>query len=109
MKKNDMLMMVVTIAIVVVAIFKVTNAESLAAETGSNPNHSMKRWQYSAENAKTPEGIKEERSVAWFVANSKEARAQNQACHDDPGIQSAQNCINSLHALQIAFVGGSGR
>jgi hypothetical protein len=69
----------------------------------------MKRWVNNVEDTKISEGIKDERPVAWFVANSKEARSQNKACHNDPGIQSTPNCVNSLHALQIVFAGASGR
>lgn len=47
------------------------------------------------------------KTVAWYVANIKDARAQNQACHDDPAIQGSANCANSLHALEITFKGGN--
>lgn len=47
------------------------------------------------------------KSVAWFVANLKEARAQNQLCHDDASIQATPACENALHALQISFKGGN--
>ncbi|OQW75678.1 MAG: hypothetical protein BVN35_08525 [Proteobacteria bacterium ST_bin11] len=47
------------------------------------------------------------KTVAWYVANLKEARAQNQACHDDPAIKGSDNCANSLHALEISFKGGN--
>jgi len=86
MKKNNLIMIVVAMAIVTVAAFKVTNAESTQAAAN-----------------------KEEKSVAWFVANAKEARDQNKECHDNPSLQSTPNCVNSLHALQISFAGGSGR
>jgi len=47
------------------------------------------------------------KSVAWYVSNIPEARKQNQLCHDNPQLQSSQNCANSLHALQISFNGGN--
>lgn len=53
------------------------------------------------------ETSEEIKSVAWFVANIREARQQNQTCHDSPSLQSSQNCINSLHALEISFKGGN--
>jgi hypothetical protein len=109
MKKNKLILHVAALAIVAVAGFKVTNAESIKASLDDNPNHSMKRWTSNAEDPKAEDGIKEERSVAWFVANSKEARVQNKVCHNNPGMQSTPNCVNSLHALQIVFAGASGR
>lgn len=108
MKKNNLVMLVAAIAIVTVAAFKVTNAESTETQADSNPTQSMKRWVNNAEQTK-PEISNEERSIAWFVANSKEARDQNKECHDNPSLQSTPNCVNSLHALQISFAGGSGR
>jgi len=83
MKKNNLIMLFVAIAILAVAAFKVTNAESKAA-------------------ANT-----DEKSIAWYVANTKEAREQNKQCHDNPSIQATPNCVNSLHALQISFAGGN--
>jgi hypothetical protein len=47
------------------------------------------------------------KSVAWYVANVKAAKMQNQECHDNPSLQSTPNCENSLHALQIMFKGGN--
>ncbi|MFA6163849.1 MAG: hypothetical protein WC685_10515 [Methylobacter sp.] len=85
MKKNNLIMLVVVMAIVTVASFKVTNAES------------------------TNTDAKVEKSVAWYAANSKEAHDQNKECHDNPNIQSTPECVNSLHALQIKFAGGNGR
>lgn len=45
------------------------------------------------------------KSVAWYTANIKEAKAKNQQCHDDPSVKSsqAQECVNALHALEISF------
>lgn len=47
------------------------------------------------------------KSVGWYVANIKEAKAQNKQCYENPGLQSSAECVNSLHALQISFVGGN--
>ena len=47
------------------------------------------------------------KSVAWYVANIQEARQQNQACYNTPGLQSTPNCVNALHALEISFKGGN--
>jgi hypothetical protein len=57
--------------------------------------------------AKESEATDSGKTVAWYVANLKEAKAQNQQCHDNPNLQSTPACINSLHALQISFVGGN--
>jgi len=53
------------------------------------------------------ETSEEIKSVAWYVANIREARQQNQTCHDSPGLQSTSNCVNALHALEISFKGGN--
>lgn len=58
----------------------------------------------SAEESKQASKAK---SVAWYVANIKDARAKNQECHDNPGIQSSADCGNALHALEISFKGGN--
>ncbi len=55
-------------------------------------------------NANEGEDVK---TVAWYVANIQHARTQNQTCHDNPGLQSSTNCVNSLHALEITFKGGN--
>ena len=47
------------------------------------------------------------KSVAWYVANIKEAKKQNQICFNDTTLQSTENCVNSLHALQISFKGNN--
>lgn len=47
------------------------------------------------------------KTVAWYVANIQDARAQNQTCHDNPSIQDSANCKNALHALEITFKGGN--
>lgn len=58
----------------------------------------------SAEEANQPEQAK---SIAWYVANVKEARAKNQQCFDNPNIKATEDCENALHALQISFKGGN--
>lgn len=53
------------------------------------------------------ETSEEIKSVAWYVANIREARQQNQTCHDSPSLQSTSNCVNALNALEISFKGGN--
>ncbi len=48
---------------------------------------------------------KEAKSIAWFTANVREARAQNKLCFDNPNLQASANCKNALHALKIIYVG----
>lgn len=43
------------------------------------------------------------KSVAWYTANIKEAKAKNQECHDNLSIKDSQECKNALHALEISF------
>lgn len=85
LKKNN-LIIVVAVALLTVTAFKVTHAKS--AEAASN---------------------NDEKSIAWYVANTKEAREQNKQCYDNINLQSTPNCTNALHALQISFAGGNGR
>ena len=80
-KKNNLIMLVVAMALLTVAAFKVSNAESTSNQ---------------------------EKSVAWYVANAKEAHEQNKECYDNPSLQSTPNCVNSLHALELKFAGGNG-
>lgn len=47
------------------------------------------------------------KSVAWYVANLKDARTKNQLCHDTPNLQGSLDCQNALHALEITFKGGN--
>ena len=52
----------------------------------------------------------ETKSVAWYVANPKEARAKNKECFGDPKaveIQSTPDCVNSLQALKMSFSGAN--
>ncbi|NOT13291.1 MAG: EexN family lipoprotein [Methylococcaceae bacterium] len=104
MKKNKLILSVAALALMTAASFNAITAETTPADTDSNPNHSMKRWVYP-EPAKKELNNKAEQTVAWYVANTKEAQEQNQECHDNPSIQSTPNCVNSLHALQIIFAG----
>lgn len=46
-------------------------------------------------------------SVAWYTANLKLAQQQNKICHDNPDIRNSEQCINSLHALNISFNGAN--
>lgn len=45
------------------------------------------------------------KSVAWYAANQQEARAQNKMCFENPSLQTTENCVNSLHALEISYKG----
>lgn len=58
-------------------------------------------------NAKETPSDSEAKSVAWYVANIKEARSKNQQCHDDPSQKTSPDCTNALHALEITFKGGN--
>ncbi|MCX7106445.1 MAG: hypothetical protein NTV66_02550 [Methylococcales bacterium] len=108
MKKNS-LMIFGAMALIVVAGLKVTIAGSSEPNPNDNPHNSMHRWVNNIEESSAFVGIKEDQSVAWFVAHTKEAREQNKACYDNPAIKLSTNCINSLNALQLAFAGASGR
>ena len=88
MKKN------IWIALSVAVIFTLTAFKVTTASEGQQDASAKQE----TENAK---------SVAWYVANIKAAKAQNQECYDNPGLQSTPTCANALHALQIAFKGGN--
>lgn len=45
----------------------------------------------------------ETKTVAWYTANIREAKAKNQECHDQPNLKDSQECKNALHALEISF------
>jgi len=50
----------------------------------------------------------ETKTVAWYAANLKDARAKNKECYGDPKateLQATPNCVNSLQALKISFAG----
>ena len=86
MKKTTPIL-IATALILTLTAFKVISAEEATA-------------------AVTPEST-EVKSVAWYVANVKEAKAKNQLCYDNPGKLPNEDCENSLHALQISFKGGN--
>jgi len=48
---------------------------------------------------------KDAKSVAWFTANVRAARAQNKTCFENTELQSSTNCKNALHALELVYVG----
>ncbi|AEF98545.1 EexN family lipoprotein [Methylomonas methanica] len=81
MKKNSIILLVASLVLMLSA-FKVISAEEVK----------------QAEQAK---------SIAWYVANVKEAKAKNQQCFDNPGLKATEDCENALHALQISFKGGN--
>ena len=85
MKKNSFIL-TATALVLTLAAFKVISAEEAASVKAES---------------------KEVKSVAWYVANVKEAKAKNQLCHDNPGKLPSEDCENSLHALQISFKGGN--
>jgi len=62
---------------------------------------------FKALNAQETQSANEAKSVAWYVANIQDARAKNQQCHDNPSVQSSEDCANALHALDISFKGGN--
>ncbi len=82
MKKNTIIM-TVTSLLLALSAFKVINAEETAQPTV------------------------EAKSVAWYVANVREAKSKNQECFDNPEIKQSEDCENALHALQISFKGGN--
>lgn len=51
--------------------------------------------------------VEQAKSVAWYVANIREARKQNEVCFKDQALQTTEPCQNALHALQISFKGGN--
>jgi len=56
------------------------------------------------------EKTKEAKSVAWYVANIQEAKAQNKVCYGNGAstdTQSSPDCLNSLQALKISHVGNN--
>ena len=86
MSKNNILIAAAAI-IFVGSIFQVTTANESKVDIIS------------------PEGIK---SLAYYVANMKEAREINQTCYDKGlDMKSVPDCANSLQALQMSHVGGA--
>ena len=57
----------------------------------------MQKFQES----KTPET----KSLAWYMANPKEALAKNKECYDNPQLKTTENCVYSLQALEITHKG----
>jgi len=55
--------------------------------------------------AVSTEQEKDVKSVAWYTANVRAARAQNKICFDDPSLQESTTCKNTLHALKMVYVG----
>lgn len=51
------------------------------------------------------EKVPENKSLAWYMANPKEALAKNQECYDNPQLKTTENCVNSLHALEVMHKG----
>lgn len=82
MQKNTLILIAAAL-VLILSGFNVINAEEATQQ---------------AENTK---------SVAWYVANIREARTKNQECHDNPSMQTSSDCTNALHALEISFNGGN--
>lgn len=80
MQKNTMILVATTVTLALSG-FKVISAEETSATQA--------------------------KSIAWYVANVKDAQIKNQLCHDNPALQSSEDCKNALHALQISFNGGN--
>lgn len=52
----------------------------------------------------------EAKTVAWYVANPRDARAKNKECYGNPKateLQATPDCVNSLQALQMSHVGAN--
>ena len=45
------------------------------------------------------------KSLAWYMANPKEALADNKICYENPQLRTSENCVNSLHALEVMHKG----
>jgi len=87
MKKSNLLL--------VVAIFTTVYALSVTALETNNSGKTK---------------AEETKSIAWYVANPKEALAKNKECYGDPkaaDLQSTPNCVNSLQALKMSHVGSN--
>ncbi|MBK8815560.1 MAG: hypothetical protein IPN42_08690 [Methylococcaceae bacterium] len=46
-----------------------------------------------------------DKSLAWFVANPKDALVTNKICYDNPQLKSTESCVNSLKALNMMHKG----
>jgi hypothetical protein len=51
------------------------------------------------------ENVPEIKSLAWFMANPQSALETNKICYDNPQLKTTDNCINSLHALEVMHKG----
>jgi hypothetical protein len=49
--------------------------------------------------------LPETKSLAWYMANPQEALAVNKICFDNPQMKGTENCLNSLHALDVMHRG----
>jgi len=74
---------------IILGLAIVTFAFTAIAETSNNDGNSNK----------------ETKSIAWYTANVKEARSKNKECYDNEELQSTEDCKNSLHALELVYVG----
>ena len=85
MKKHQAL--IATILVILgVSIFQVTTASESKVDIVS------------------ADGVK---SLAYYVANMKEARAVNQMCYDKGlDMKTVPDCANALQALEMSHVGG---
>ncbi|MDD2864490.1 MAG: hypothetical protein PHC99_07165 [Methylococcales bacterium] len=48
----------------------------------------------------------ESKTMAWYVANIKDAEAKNKECRADPSnveLQNTSECVNALQALELRF------
>jgi hypothetical protein len=45
------------------------------------------------------------KSLAWFMANPQDALSTNKICFDNPKLKMTENCMNSLHALEVMHKG----
>jgi len=96
--KNKQLLAVISATVLSIGAFAAfSNAKGLGANA------------YAVFNGKGAGAASAEtdRSVAWYVANIAAAKEQNKQCYDNPAIRTTPNCANSLHALQISFVGNN--
>jgi hypothetical protein len=47
----------------------------------------------------------ETKSVAWYMANPKDALEKNKECYDNPKLKTTENCMYSLQALELIHKG----
>lgn len=58
---------------------------------------------YAAKVNQREESVGKTKSVAWYTANLPEARSKNKQCFDSPSLKGSEDCVNSLHALEISY------